>query len=186
MFLVEDPSPRIPLPSPSLDSAGSQHAPPRPASAAVVSCHPPAQSLSFPLVHHRIRLYYIPQVASRRPLRPVAVALSPRATDQRRSSAPSYLASIRRRHRLSATTAECHSSTDRHCRRRREGWPMDGRRWEVAADCEGMAAGCMSSPGQGWRPGQSSRVHPAGVTANIGWYVVSILHDQPSCNIDIT
>ena len=24
------------------------------------------------------------------------------------------------------------------------------------------------------------------VTANIGWYVVSILHDQPSCNIDIT
>jgi len=24
------------------------------------------------------------------------------------------------------------------------------------------------------------------VTANIGWYVVPILHDQPSCNIDIT
>ena len=24
------------------------------------------------------------------------------------------------------------------------------------------------------------------VTANIGWYVVSILHDQPSCNVDIT
>jgi len=24
------------------------------------------------------------------------------------------------------------------------------------------------------------------VTANIGWYVVSILHDQPSRNIDIT
>ena len=24
------------------------------------------------------------------------------------------------------------------------------------------------------------------VTANIGWYVVSILHDQPSCNINIT
>jgi len=24
------------------------------------------------------------------------------------------------------------------------------------------------------------------VTANIGWYGVSILHDQPSCNIDIT
>jgi len=24
------------------------------------------------------------------------------------------------------------------------------------------------------------------VTANIGWYVVSIIHDQPSCNVDIT
>jgi len=24
------------------------------------------------------------------------------------------------------------------------------------------------------------------VTANIGWYVVLILHDQPSCNVDIT
>ena len=24
------------------------------------------------------------------------------------------------------------------------------------------------------------------VTINIGWYVVSTLHDQPSCNIDIT
>jgi len=24
------------------------------------------------------------------------------------------------------------------------------------------------------------------VTANIGWYVISILHDQSSCNIDIT
>ncbi len=24
------------------------------------------------------------------------------------------------------------------------------------------------------------------VTANIGWYVVSILHHQPSCNINIT
>ena len=27
---------------------------------------------------------------------------------------------------------------------------------------------------------------PRSVTANIGWYVVSIFHDQPSCNIDIT
>jgi hypothetical protein len=29
---------------------------------------------------------------------------------------------------------------------------------------------------------------PAGrsVTANIGWYVISILHDRPPCNIDIT
>ena len=24
------------------------------------------------------------------------------------------------------------------------------------------------------------------VTANIGWYVISILHDWPPCNIDIT
>jgi hypothetical protein len=24
------------------------------------------------------------------------------------------------------------------------------------------------------------------VTANIGWYVISILHDRPPCNIDIT
>jgi len=27
---------------------------------------------------------------------------------------------------------------------------------------------------------------PGPVTANIGWYIVSILHDWPSCNIDIT
>ena len=30
-------------------------------------------------------------------------------------------------------------------------------------------------------------IYAVSVTANIGWYVVvSILHDQPSCNIDIT
>jgi len=35
--------------------------------------------------------------------------------------------------------------------------------------------------------GESIHVNVRGsVTANIGWYVVSILHDWPSCNIDIT
>jgi hypothetical protein len=31
-----------------------------------------------------------------------------------------------------------------------------------------------------------SEIFGGAVTANIGWYVISILHDRPPCNIDIT
>ena len=50
---------------------------------------------------------------------------------------------------------------------------------------ESETKSCRTSPRKGRTENNLSPVRRS-VRANIGWYVVSILHDQPSCNIDIT